>query len=304
MCPVIAEPKSIEPPTVGGQTQLAGSATVHVTRKPLFVVAPSRGWIPLQLGRLWEYRELLYFLVWRNVKVRYKQTVLGILWAVLQPVMTMVVFTIFFGKLGQLPSDGIPYPIFAYTALLPWQLFAGSLAASGSSLVNNQQLITKVYFPRLIVPLSAVGVGLVDFAPSLVILLGMMAYYGIYSTTGVLFLPLLTLLAGATALAVGLWLATLNVQYRDVQYLIPFLTQLWLFITPIAYSSSLVPQQWRMLYSFNPMVGVVDGFRWALLGQTTIPGVSIILSLLVTAVLLLGGLCYFRRMERTFADVV
>jgi lipopolysaccharide transport system permease protein len=273
-------------------------------RAPSFVVTPSRGWSLPQFASLWEYRELLYFLIWRDLKVRYKQTALGILWAVLQPFMTMVAFTIFFGKLGQFPSDGLPYPIFVYTALLPWQLFAGSLAASGNSLVGNRHLITKVYFPRLIVPLSAVFVGLVDFALSFVILLGMMAYYDIYPTAAVLLLPFFVVLAVATALAVGLWLATLNVQYRDVQYTIPFLTQFWLFITPIAYPSSLVPEQWRTLYGLNPMVGVVDGFRWALLGQTTKPDVAVFLSILITGILLLGGLYYFRRMERSFADVV
>jgi lipopolysaccharide transport system permease protein len=273
-------------------------------RAPSFVVTPSRGWSLPQFASLWEYRELLYFLIWRDLKVRYKQTTLGIFWAVLQPFMTMVVFTIFFGKLGQFPSDGLPYPIFVYTALLPWQLFAGSLAASGNSLVGNRHLITKVYFPRLIVPLSAVFVGLVDFALSFVILLGMMAYYGIYPTAAVLLLPFFVVLAVATALAVGLWLATLNVEYRDVQYTIPFLTQFWLFITPIAYPSSLVPEQWRTLYGLNPMVGVVDGFRWTLLGQTTKPDVAVFLSILMTGILLLGGLYYFRRMERNFADVV
>jgi lipopolysaccharide transport system permease protein len=273
-------------------------------RMPSFVVTPSQGWSLPKFASLWEYRELLYFLIWRDVKVRYKQTALGILWAVLQPFMTMVVFTIFFGKLGQFPSDGVPYPIFAYTALLPWQLFAGSLTASGNSLVGNQHLITKVYFPRLIVPLSAVCVGLVDFSLSFVILLGMMAYYGIYPTVAILLLPFFVVLAVVTALAVGLWLATLNVEYRDVQYTIPFLTQFWLFITPIAYPSSMVPEQWRMLYSLNPMVGVVDGFRWAMLGQTTKPDVAVFLSILITGILLLGGLYYFRRMERSFADKV
>ena len=271
---------------------------------PLFVVTPARGWSLPQFASLWEYRELLYFLIWRDVKVRYKQTVLGVLWAVLQPFMTMLVFSIFFGELGQFPSDGVPYPIFTYTALLPWQLFVGSLAASANSLVGNQQLITKVYFPRLIVPLSAVSMGLIDFSLSCVILLGMMAYYGIYPTAAILLLPFLVVLAVATALAVGLWLATLNVEYRDVQYTIPFLTQFWLFITPVAYPSSMVPEQWRMLYSLNPMVGAVDGFRWALLGQTTKPDAAIFLSILVTGILLLGGLYYFRRMESTFADVV
>jgi len=271
---------------------------------PLFVVLPSRGWIPFQLGSLWEYRELLYFLVWRDVKVRYKQAALGGLWAVLQPFMTMVVFTIFFGKLGQLPSDGMPYPIFAYSALLPWQLFAGSLAASGNSLLRDQQLITKVYFPRLIVPLSTAFVGLVDFSVSFVILLGMMAYYGIYPTVTVLLTPFLVLLVIGASIAVGTWLSALNVQYRDVQHTIPFLIQFLLFITPVAYSSSLVPPDWRLLYSLNPMVGVVDGFRWAFSGQGTAPYISIFISIIVTSVLLLGGLIYFRRAERTFADVV
>ena len=304
---VTSRVKSIARPVLLEQKEeaLAGKRQAETRpRVPLFVVTPSRGWSVPQFTSLWEYRELLYFLIWRDVKVRYKQTALGILWAVLQPFMTMVVFSIFFGALGQFPSDGVPYPIFAYTALLPWQLFVGSLAASGNSLVGNQQLITKVYFPRLVVPLSAVCVGLIDFSLSFVILLGMMLYYSLYPTAAVLLLPLFVLLAVATALAVGLWLATLNVQYRDVQYTIPFLTQFWLFITPVAYPSSMVPEQWRMLYSLNPMVGVVDGFRWALLGQTTKPDAAIFLSVLVTGILLLGGLYYFRRMETTFADVV
>ena len=271
---------------------------------PLFVVTPSRGWVSLQLRSLWEYRELLYFLVWRDVKVRYKQTVLGVMWAVLQPFMTMVVFSIFFGRLGQIPSDGLPYPVFAYTALLPWQLFAGSLVASSNSLIVNQGLVTKVYFPRLVIPLSAVFVGLVDFSVSFAILLGLMMYYGIFPSLAVVFVPLFVLLSIVAALAVGVWLAALNVQYRDVQYTIPFLTQFWLFITPIAYPSSLVPEQWRTVYSLNPMVGVVDGFRWALLGQTPPPDVSVVVSTLVTGILLLSGLVYFRRMERSFADVV
>jgi len=304
---VTSRVKSIARPVLLEEKEeaLAGKRQAETSpRVPLFVVTPSRGWSLPQFASLWEYRELLYFLIWRDVKVRYKQTVLGILWAVLQPFMTMVVFTIFFGELGQFPSDGLPYPIFAYTALLPWQLFAGSLAASGNSLVGNQHLINKVYFPRLIVPLSAVCVGLIDFSLSCVILLGMMAYYGIYPTAAILLLPFLVGLAVATALAVGLWLATLNVEYRDVQYTIPFLTQFWLFITPVAYPSSMVPEQWRMLYSLNPMVGVVDGFGWALLGQMTKPDATIFLSILVIGILLLGGLYYFRRMETTFADVV
>lgn len=270
----------------------------------LIVIKPSRGWISLKLRDMWEYRELLYFLIWRDVKVRYKQTVLGAAWAILQPFLTMVVFSIFFGRLAGVPSDGIPYPVFAFTALLPWQLFAYALTESGNSLVANQQLITKVYFPRLVIPISAVLAGLVDFGIAFVVLLGMMFYYGIVPTAAALTLPLFLLLAIATALAVGLWLSALNVQYRDVRYTIPFLTQFWLFATPIAYSSSLVPERWRVLYGLNPMAGVVEGFRWALLGKSGGVGRLVIVSALVVSVLLFGGLVYFRRMEKTFADVV
>jgi lipopolysaccharide transport system permease protein len=271
---------------------------------PLFVLEPSQGWVSLQLGSLWEYRELFYFLIWRDIKLRYKQTVLGILWAVLQPFMTMVLFSIFFGYLGKIPSDGIPYPIFAYTALLPWQLFASSLAASGNSLVMNKSLITKIYFPRLIVPMSAVFVGLVDFGISFIVLLGIMVYYGLYPTLAILTLPLFILLAMITALAAGLWLSALNVQYRDVQLAIPFLTQLWLFATPVAYPSSLIPEQWRVWYGLNPMVGVIEGFRWALLGQTRPLDSAILVSVLIIGILLISGLVYFQRTEKTFADVV
>jgi lipopolysaccharide transport system permease protein len=268
------------------------------------IIRPSKGWVSLKLRDMWEYRELLYFLIWRDVKVRYKQTVLGAAWAILQPFLTMVVFSIFFGRLAGVPSDGIPYPVFAFTALLPWQLFAYALTESGNSLVANQQLITKVYFPRLVIPISAVLAGLVDFGIAFVVLLGMMFYYGIVPTAAALTLPLFLLLAIATALAVGLWLSALNVQYRDVRYTIPFLTQFWLFATPIAYSSSLVPEPWRVLYGLNPMVGVVEGFRWALLGKSGGVGRLVIVSALVVSVLLFGGLVYFRRMEKTFADVV
>jgi len=271
---------------------------------PHFNIRPSHGWVSLKLKDIWEYRELLYFLVWRDIKVRYKQTVLGVAWAILQPILTMVVFSIFFGRLAKVPSDGIPYPLFAYCALIPWQLFANALTASGNSLVSNQQLLTKVYFPRLIIPTSAVLAGLVDFGVSLLVLIGMMFYFGIVPTAAVLTLPLLILLTIASALAVGLWLSALNVQYRDVQYTIPFLMQFWLFLTPIAYPSSLVPEKWRILYGLNPMAGVVEGFRWALLGKTNGIGSLIFVSALVVAILLFGGLVYFRRMENTFADVV
>jgi lipopolysaccharide transport system permease protein len=268
------------------------------------VITPSRGWVALRLGELWDYRELLYFLTWRDIKVRYKQTVLGALWAIVQPVLTMVVFSIVFGRLAGIPSDGLPYPLFAFCALLPWQLFAHALTESGNSLVGSQNLITKVYFPRLVIPLAAVVVGLVDFGVAFSVLLGMLAWYGVVPPVTAVMLPLFVLLALATALGVGLWLSALNVQYRDVRYTIPFLTQFWLFITPVAYPASLIPEPWRPVYALNPMVGVVEGFRWALLGRGQGPGLALAVSVGVTLLLLLTGLAYFRRMERTFADVV
>ena len=267
-------------------------------------IEPPRTWLDLRLKELWMFRELLYFLVWRDVKVRYKQTALGAAWAILQPVMTMLVFSVFFGRLAKVPSDGIPYPVFAFTALLPWQLFAYALTESSNSLVSNQNLITKVYFPRLVIPISAVLAGLVDFGISFVVLLVLMRYYGIVPTAAVALLPLFVLLAIVTALAVGLWLSALNVKYRDVRYTIPFLTQFWLFVTPVAYPSSLVPEQWRALYGLNPMAGVVEGFRWALLGKTQSPGAMLAVSVAAVIILLFGGLMYFRRTESTFADVV
>lgn len=257
-----------------------------------------------QLRDLWTYRELLYFLAWRDLKVRYKQTALGVAWAVIQPFFTMVVFSIFFGYLGKIPSDGIPYPVFAYSALLPWSLFAHALNESSNSLVNNQGLITKVYFPRLIIPIAPLFVGLVDFGIAFVVLLGLMLFYGIMPGFALVTAPLFVLLAVVTALAVGMWLSALNVQYRDVRYTIPFLTQLWLFATPVAYPSSLLPEPWRSLYGLNPMAGAVEGFRWALLGQTQAPGPLIAVSVGAVLALLLGGLWYFNRMEQTFADVV
>jgi lipopolysaccharide transport system permease protein len=271
---------------------------------PVHVIAPSRRWVPLDLGELWQYRELLYFLVWREVKVRYKQTALGVAWAIIQPLFTMVVFSVFFGKFGHMPSDGLPYPVFAYCALLPWQLFAFALTESSNSVVSNQRLITKVYFPRLIIPIATIGVGLVDFGIASVVLAGMMAYYGILPGAAIWTVPLWALLAVLTALGAGLWLSALNVKYRDVRYTLTFLTQIWLFATPVAYSSSIVPAAWRPAYALNPMVGVIEGFRWALLGGATSPGVMTAVSVLTVAALLVGGLFYFRRMERTFADVV
>jgi len=264
---------------------------------------PTHGWVSLKLGELVEYHELLFFLTLRDIKVRYKQTVLGAAWAIIQPFFTMIVFSIFLGKLAKVPSDGLPYPIFTYTALLPWTLFANSLLASSNSLVTNQNLITKIYFPRLVIPISAVIGGVVDFAIALVVMLGMMLYYHIAPTIAIITLPLFVLFAVLSALSVGLWLSALNVQYRDVRYMVPFLTQFWMFASPIVYSASLVPEKWRMLYGLNPMVGVVEGFRWALLG-TSNPSGFMLVSLGVTLVLLVGGLFYFRRMEKTFADMV
>ena len=262
------------------------------------------GWTAINFGELWQYRELLIFYAIRDIKVRYKQTVLGAAWAVLQPVMTMVVFSIFFGRLAKVPSDGIPYPVFAFCALLPWQLFAFALTQSSNSLVQDAQVLTKVYFPRLIIPFGSVVAGLVDFAIAFVVLIGMMLYYDIVPGPAMLTLPLFILLALAAALAVGLWLSALNVKYRDVRYTTTFLAQFWLFVTPVAYSSSLVPAQWQAVYAINPMVGVVEGFRWALLGKSAPPGAMLIVSVAATVILLTGGLFYFRRMEKTFADII
>ncbi len=271
---------------------------------PVVVIRPSHGWVSLRLKELWEYRELLYFLVWRNVKVRYKQTVIGAAWAIVQPLMTMVIFTIVFGNFARIPSDGLPYPIFAYTALLPWTYFAQAISRSGLSLVGSANLITKVYFPRLIMPISAAVAPLVDFAIAFVILLGLMVWFSIAPTWGVLALPLFILLALFTALSVSLWLSALNVKYRDVGYTIPFVVQFWMYASPVVYPVSLVPEKWRLLYSLNPMAGVIEGFRWALLGKESPDFAVMAVSAAVVVMLLFGGVVYFKRMERTFADVV
>jgi lipopolysaccharide transport system permease protein len=271
---------------------------------PVTVIRPARGWISLNLRELWQYRELLYFLVWRDVKVRYKQTILGAAWAILQPIATMVVFTLFFGRLAGVPSDGVPYPLFSLAALVPWSFFSTGLVQSSNSLVGSQQLITKVYFPRLAIPIASVLAGVVDFALAFLVLLGVMAVYGTAPGPRVAWIVPLLLLAFATALGVGLWLAALHVRYRDVRYVMPFLVQLWLLATPIAYPSSLLAEPWRTLYGINPMVGVVEGFRWALLGTSTPPGPAVAVSSLVAVALLVGGIVYFRRTERTFADVI
>ena len=267
-------------------------------------IEPPRGWAALELRELWLYRELLFFLAWRDIKLRYKQTALGAAWAILQPLLTMVIFSVIFGQLAKLPSDGIPYPIFTYAALLPWQLFSFALTNSSNSLINSQNLISKVYFPRLIIPLASTLAGLMDFAIAFLVLLGLMAYYHITPTMAILYLPLFLLLALLSALAVGVWLSALSVEYRDVRYIVPFLTQFWMYATPIAYASSLIPENWRLLYGLNPMTGVVEGFRWALLGIQASGGSMILVSAAVVVVMFISGLYYFRRMENNFADVI
>ena len=280
-------------------------ATVTSKTAPeTIILRPTRGWAALNLRDLWLYRELALFLTWRDLKVRYKQTALGAAWAIIQPFFTMVVFSIFFGNLAKVPSDGLPYPIFAYTALLPWGMFAKAMGDAGRSLVLNRNMIAKVYFPRLVIPISSVVTGIVDFGIAFVVLLGMMWYYKISPTSAVWTLPLFLVLVLVTALGVGLWLSALNVIYRDVGYVLPFLTQFWLFVTPIAYSTTLVPEKWRLIYALNPMAGVVNGFRWALLGTDTAPDPMMAVSATISVILLISGLFYFRRMERTFADTV
>ncbi len=267
-------------------------------------IAPSKGWVAPRLGELWEYRELLYFLVWRDIKVRYKQTALGAAWAVIQPFFTMVVFSLFFGRLAKVPSDGVPYPVFSYAALVPWSFFANGLSEASNSMVASSNLIKKIYFPRLAIPIATVLAGVVDFAIAFAVLILMMLYYGIVPTSNTLWLPLFLLLAFVSALGTGLWLAALNVKFRDVRYVVPFVIQFWMFATPIAYPSSLLSKPWRTLYGLNPMVGVVEGFRWALLGSAAEPGAIIALSAVAALLILLSGIFYFRRMEKTFADVV
>jgi lipopolysaccharide transport system permease protein len=268
------------------------------------ILEPRRGWQALELSALWRYRELLWFLAWRDIKLRYKQTVLGAAWAVIQPLFTMIVFAIFFGLLAKMPSDGLPYPVFVLCALLPWQLFVYALTQSSNSVVAEQRLISKVYFPRLVIPLASVLSGLVDFAIAFLLLVVFMAWYGVYPGWSVVTVPFFALLALACALAVGLWLSALTVQYRDVRYTLTFLSQFWMFASPVAYPSSLVPEGWRLWYGLNPMVGVIEGFRWAILGNLEPPGPMLWVSVGTVAVMLVGGLFYFRRMERTFADVV
>ena len=271
---------------------------------PFLRIEPSHGWKNLGLHELWEYRELLYFLVLRDIKVKYKQTVIGAGWAVIQPLFTMVVFSVIFGRLANLPSDGVPYPIFSFAGLVPWVFFSNGLTQSSGSLVGGGGLIKRIYFPRLIVPIAGVLSGIVDFFLSFLILLGMMAYFGIVPTVAVIWLPFLLLLAIVTSLGVGLWLSAMNVQFRDIRYAVGFIVQIWLYATPIAYPSSMIPAQWRALQGLNPMAGVVEGFRWALLGTETAPGSMLMISVPAALVLLISGALYFRRMEKNFADVV
>ena len=275
-----------------------------VEHKHRTVIAPSRGTFDINIREVWAYRELLGLLAWRDVSLRYKQSFIGIGWAIIQPVTMMLIFTAIFGHFAGLPSDGVPYPIFTYCALLPWNYFARSLTDSSDSLVGSSHLITKVYFPRLILPLSKVFAGLIDLSVGFVILVAMMIWYQIPPTVGLLMLPVFVLVTMLSALSVGLWLTALNVKYRDVKFVVPFLMQCWMYLSPVAYATSLVPEKWQWLYGLNPMVGVIEGFRWALLGKTAPNAALMLASSTILVLILLGGLLYFKRMERTFADLI
>jgi homopolymeric O-antigen transport system permease protein len=285
-------------------TQTNIALPLHPTASTTVRIEPLRSLFELRLNEVWQYRELLYFFIWRDVKIRYKQTVIGILWVVLQPVLNMLVFTLFFGRLAKLPSDGLPYPIFYFAALIPWTYFSYSLSSTTNVVVENQRLITKVYFPRLILPISTALSGLVDFGIGFVVLTIFCFVYGIGPTIATLWLPVLLLLALFTALGVGLWLSALNALYRDVRYVIPFLVQFWMFASPVAYPSSLVPARWRWLYGLNPMAGVIDGFRWAITGHGQPPGLTLLASTVAVLLVVLGGLFFFNRMETSIADRV
>lgn len=276
----------------------------HDARPPMTVIEPSRGWVSPRLSDLWEFRDLLYFMVWRDVKVRYKQTLLGILWAVIQPLAAMLIFSLFFGRLAKVPSEGVPYPLFCLAALVPWTFFANGLTISANSLVASSQLVNKVYFPRLIVPLASVLGGGLDLCLALLVLVGVLAYYAILPGASIAFLPVALVMAASASLGAGLWLSALNAQYRDVRHVIPFLTQLWMFATPVVYSGSLLPEPWRTLYGLNPMVGAVEGVRWSLLGSGDAPGARMAVSAAAAILLLTTGAVYFRQVERTFADVI
>ncbi|MBL6966499.1 MAG: ABC transporter permease [Anaerolineales bacterium] len=281
-----------------------------LTTKPdaleTILLRPTRGWTALNLGDLWRYRELIFFLTWRDIKVRYKQTVLGMAWAIIRPVMSMLVYALIFGQLANLDSEGVPYTVFTYAALLPWQLFSKAMNDTGRSMVSNRNMITKIYFPRLVIPISTVLSGLVDFFIAFLVLIGMLFYYKISLTPAIWTLPLFLLLTMITALGVGLWFSSLNVLYRDVGYMLPFITEMWKYLTPVAYSAGYITGTWKLIYALNPMAGVVDGFRWALLGIELDPSASVTMAISVgvAIVVLVSGLFYFRRMERTFADMV
>lgn len=283
-------------PEADGPTQQRAAAVIKIS--------PRRGRVPIDISGLWQYRELLYFLTWRDLKVRYRQTVLGAAWAVIQPLVTMIVFSVIFGRIARIPSDGVPYPAFAFAALVPWTFFATGVTQAANSLVGSQNLIRKVYFPRLIIPIAAVLTGVIDLAIAGVVLLALMLGFGIVPGLASLWIVPLVGLAFVTALGVGIWLSALNVRYRDVHYVVPFLLQVWLFATPIAYPSSLLDEPWRTLYALNPMVGVVEGTRWALLSTATAPGPLVLVSAAVALFLLVSGSAYFRHVEGTFADVI
>ncbi|MBA4189060.1 MAG: phosphate ABC transporter permease [Planctomycetaceae bacterium] len=302
--PPIIETQSNESSNPSGPPEVTPTTVDTPLSCEVTRIRPSGGWRAINLAEVWRYRELLFFLTLRDIKLRYKQTALGVAWAVIQPLATMAVFAVFFGKLGKLPSDGQPYALFVLTALLPWQLFAYALTQSSNSLVAEQRLITKVYFPRLIIPVASVLSGLVDFAVAMCLVMIGMAIFGVVPTVAIIALPAFVVFAVFTALAIGLWLSALNVQYRDIRYTIPFLTQFWLFVSPVAYPASMVPEQYRVLYGLNPMAGVIEGTRWALLGTTAPDWGLMAVSAGVVALLLTGGLLYFKRMEKTFADVV
>jgi lipopolysaccharide transport system permease protein len=271
---------------------------------PWFEIRPTTSWFSLDLRELWAYRELIYFLAWREIKVRYKQTAIGVAWAVLQPLAMMLVFTVFFGRLASIPSEGIPYPLFAFAALLPWQLFSRTITEATNSLVADQRLITRVYFPRIIIPLATTVSGIADFTISAGLLIALMLFYGITPGAAIIWLPAFVLLMVVAALGVGFWLSALNVEYRDVRYALPFLNQFWLFVTPVVYSSSLVPERWQVLYGLNPMVGVIEGFRWALLGAGKGPSPMLIVSAVIAVALFVTGIIWFQRREETFVDTL
>lgn len=286
------------------QNDVAALAKSSLKNMRTHRIQPTKGWTSLKVKEVWDYRELITIFVWRDLKVRYRQTVIGVLWAVLQPFLTMVIFSIFFGRLAGVPSDGIPYPIFSFAALVPWTFFANSISQSSNSLISNPEMIKKIYFPRLTMPIASILAGFVDFVLAFIILLGMMLFYGYFPTINTLWLPFFILLAIMTAVGVGLWLGAMNVKYRDVRYMVPFIIQAWLFATPVAYPSSLLTGPWRTLYGLNPMASVIEGFRWALLGTGAAPGSMVAVSFVVSCLLLISGIFYFRRMEKTFADVI